>query len=101
MYCPRCGQELERVNGVWTCTRGNMPLSPHLSAELTDVYLRKIRNAEFRPTTFKWGGVWYCPGCGVPLQERDGLMMCPQCGQSLNEFLFDLLELHPHKEVAS
>jgi hypothetical protein len=99
MYCPKCGDLLEQINGVWTCRRGDMPLSDHLSAALVDRYVLKIRASEHRPAPFRWGGVWYCPGCGVQAQERDGLVACHECGESLNEFLYELIELHPHKDM--
>jgi hypothetical protein len=99
MYCPKCGDVLEQINGVWTCRRGDMPLSNHLSAAFVDQYVLKIRANEHRPVAFRWGGVWYCPGCGIRLEERDGLVACHECGQSLNEFLHELIELHPHKDM--
>jgi predicted amidophosphoribosyltransferase len=97
MYCPKCGKDMEQINGVWTCRRGDMPLSERVSAAFVDTYVLKIRANEHKRTALKWGGVWYCPGCGVRLQEQDGLLACRECGRSLNEFLYDLIELHPHK----
>lgn len=89
---------MEDINGVWTCRRGDMPLSPRLSAAFVDRYVLKSRApAEHRRAAVRWGGVWYCPGCGVRLEERDGSVACHECGQSLNEFLYELIEVHPHK----
>jgi hypothetical protein len=99
MYCPKCGDVLEQINGVWVCRRGDMPLSNRLSAAFEDQYVLKIRATEYRPAALRWGGVWYCPGCGVRLEERDGLVACHECGRSLNEFLHELIELHPHQDM--
>jgi hypothetical protein len=99
MFCPKCGESLDQVDGVWACRRGEMPLSGHLSAEFTEIYVLKIRASEPHRATFQWGGTWYCPGCGVRFEEQAGMMTCDQCGQSLNEFLFELVEFHPHKDV--
>jgi len=97
MFCPKCGDKMGQVNGLWTCRRGEMPLSPRMSEIFTDIYVLKNRPSEHRPITFKRGGLWYCPGCGVPAEERDGSVTCNQCGQFLDEFLWHLIELHPHR----
>jgi hypothetical protein len=86
------------VNGEWTCLRGGMGLSEIVSRGMMDVYVKKSRSSVERPSTFTWGGVWYCPGCGIQLSEHEGLVACGQCGQSLNEFLWQLVELHPHTD---
>ena len=39
--------------------------------------------------------LWYCPSCGTP---TDGEMRCPDCARSLRDFLYDLVELHPHTD---
>ena len=52
MFCPKCGETLEQIAGVWTCRRGDMSLSGQLSAALADVYVHKIRTAKPHPVTF-------------------------------------------------
>jgi predicted amidophosphoribosyltransferase len=99
MFCPKCGETLEQIDGAWTCRRGGMPLSPRLSAGFTDVYVLKTSTAQPGRATFLWAGTWYCPGCGIQTEEQAGTVVCPRCRQSLNEFLYDLIELHPHKDV--
>jgi hypothetical protein len=96
VFCPKCSEEMEQINGVWACRRGEMPLSLHMSTAFTDVYVLKTRTSD-RRATFKWGGVWYCPGCGVPAEEREGSVKCNRCGRFLDEFLYQLIEHHPHK----
>ena len=97
MFCPKCGEEMQQINGLWACGRGEMPINALVSKAFTDVYILKIRTAEQRPVAFQMGGPWYCPGCGVPAEMRDGSLTCNQCGQSLDEFLWHLIELHPHR----
>jgi hypothetical protein len=92
MFCAKCGDE---ADGVWLCRRGNMPLSLHLTEQLLDIYLRTVRDSTPKPR-LSWGGNWWCPGCGSRLSEVDGLVECEQCGHPLNEFLRELVELHPH-----
>jgi predicted RNA-binding Zn-ribbon protein involved in translation (DUF1610 family) len=96
VYCPKCGDELEQADGVWLCRRGDMPLSSHVAQRLLNVYVRKVRDSVPKPR-LKWGGDWWCPGCGRRLSEEDGLVECKQCRQSLNEFLYELIEVHPHR----
>jgi ClpA/ClpB-like protein len=38
---------------------------------------------------------WFCPGCGVPLDESN---CCPQCGHSIRDQIYPLVELHPHSD---
>lgn len=100
MFCPKCGEEMEQSSGIWICGRGEMHLSALLSRAFTDVYLLKTRPPENQPVNFKVDGPWYCPGCGIPAEAQNGSVTCSQCGQSLNEFLWPLVELHPHKAKA-
>jgi len=96
MYCPKCGDELQNVRGALTCLRGDMPLSPSLSAAFTEIFVHKSRTAPCHRNAHLISGAWYCPGCGIPLVEELGSTVCPRCNQSLDEFLFPLIELHPH-----
>lgn len=75
-----------------------MPLSDQLSAALTNAFIRNTRIIQHRRLSFEVGGTWYCPGCGMRVIEDDGSITCAECGQSLNDFIFPLIELHPHKE---
>jgi rubrerythrin len=45
-----------------------------------------------------WSG-WFCPGCGVPMEETSEPrnVKCPKCGRCLGKFVWALIEHHPHK----
>lgn len=94
MYCPHCGREMRLVDGVFACDAGGMSLSPHLHGILT----QRFPEQRLRPSGVEVGRRltrWFCPGCGVPLGPG---MVCGQCGQSIQDLLFQLVELHPHAE---
>jgi rubredoxin len=98
MYCPVCGDELAVVTGTLTCVRGDMPLSDDLSAGLTEAFALKVRPTQ-RRLSFIPGGNWYCPVCGVGMIATDGSVTCPSCGGLLNDFVYPLIEFHPHRNV--
>jgi uncharacterized Zn finger protein (UPF0148 family) len=94
MFCPKCASVLVRRHGELTCVPGDMGLSRHLEALLTERY--GLHTPPLR------GGVssaetasWYCPGCGVSLASD---LRCPQCQQSLQDLQYPLTEFHPHAE---
>lgn len=71
-------------------------MSRRLSDALTDVYERRTRHPTATPTKVA-SGEWFCPGCGVAMVTEPGVAVsCPSCGQRLNEFLVELVELHSH-----
>jgi hypothetical protein len=37
----------------------------------------------------------FCPGCGVPVDDR---LMCACCGRGFQDLMFHLIELHPHDD---
>jgi uncharacterized Zn finger protein (UPF0148 family) len=96
MYCPKCGNPLEKIKGELTCVAGGMGLSQSLEQSFHDCYVSQVRKPN--ESTFKGrvGGKWFCPGCGVPLVEESGAIRCPTCKRSLNEFLRPLFDTHPH-----
>lgn len=94
MYCPHCGRVMERQDGVLTCSTGGVGFSQAVQEILI------ARFPEERPRT--WGEKvgrsrfgWFCPGCGVPLGAG---MKCGECGQSIADLLYTLVELHPHHD---
>ena len=99
MYCPKCGDALKRhSNGELTCERGEMALSQHLERGLTECFVDRTRIPRAAPLSFRVGGSWSCPGCGVAMAEIEpGLVVCSKCGLSLGEFIPQLVELHPHR----
>lgn len=96
MFCPKCNDELVRINKELTCLRGQMGLSQHLEHRLTEYFILKISEPSEFKFSFLVGGKWFCPGCGVQMIEKDGFIRCPQCDLSLNKFIRPLVEQHPH-----
>ncbi|MCC2669840.1 MAG: hypothetical protein K0Q72_2311 [Armatimonadetes bacterium] len=97
LFCPRCGVPFTDVNGVLTCVPGDMPLSTNLSRDLIECYVAETRKPRETVFSFQVGGTWFCPGCGVPVQEQNSLLICPHCTRSINDFIHRLMELHPHR----
>lgn len=99
MYCPKCGDVLERrSDGELACEQGDMGLSRHLERGLTECFVERTRKPTATPLPFRVGGSWSCPGCGIAmLEDPPGLVACPRCGLSLGEFVHELVELHPHR----
>lgn len=103
LHCPRCGQIMTRsAAGELVCVRGQMHLARELENRFRDCYVTKISAPRDGINTYngklsRVGGKWFCPGCGIPAQELiDGDLRCPQCAQSLVEFVYALIERHPH-----
>jgi uncharacterized Zn finger protein (UPF0148 family) len=103
VYCPKCGDPLKRrPNGELTCDRGEMALSQHIEQELTECFVDRTRVPSTALLPFAVGGSWFCPGCGAPMGETEpGLIMCVRCNRSIGEFIRELVDLHPHKEVSA
>lgn len=76
------------------CLSGDMELSRNLHDRLSDVFINHSRRAESK--AFRWGGRWFCPGCGTPMKTEDAHVRCETCGEYLDEFIHSLVELHPH-----
>lgn len=94
MFCPHCGATMIETGGESCCERTGMPLSRRLRAGLTEVFIDRARASKRRPEgMIRLRDPFFCPGCGVQLLA-DG---CPQCGEVLDEFAHDIVELHPHK----
>jgi hypothetical protein len=60
---------------------------------------RSVRPIEPTPASFRRGGVWFCPGCGIQMEDAPGTngVKCTQCGGNLGPFIYKLVELHPHR----
>ncbi|QEL16357.1 hypothetical protein PX52LOC_03306 [Limnoglobus roseus] len=94
MYFPHCGRTMQILDGVYTCVNGDMPLSGAMHEILT----QRFPVQRPRPEAVEVGRLitrWYCPGCGIPL---DAGMVCTECGKSIHDQLFRLVELHPHAD---
>ncbi len=93
MYCPKCCALMSNATGAWMCTNG-LELSANFGEKLEATYRSAFRGG--RAGSFKLQpGVWYCPSCGIQLDEQ---MSCDECGKSLRPFLYELVELHPHPD---
>lgn len=97
MLCPMCGEELTEVDGNLRCVPGDMWLSPKMRADLNECFVERTRMPREFAFSFRFGGKWFCPGCGVRTEEEGGQVVCPRCSRALDEFLNALLELHPHR----
>jgi hypothetical protein len=97
MYCPKCREVLQHSRGTYKCLRGDMELSRNLADQLSACFVAKTEEPG-EAVTFKVGGQWFCPGCGIALKvEIPGTASCPQCGRTIGRSLmFQLVELHPH-----
>jgi uncharacterized Zn finger protein (UPF0148 family) len=99
MFCPFCGDQFVRRNGELYCASGEMGLSQMLEELLTLQYGGLLHISVERPDFLPYyqGGLeWFCPACGIPL---DNELTCGQCGHSLENRVYDLVEFHPHKRV--
>ena len=103
MHCPKCGDILsESADGDLVCVRGQMGLSLDLAQRLRACYVTQSRQPREGVFTYGdrplWiGGRWFCPGCGVAIPEHSpGDLRCPVCSRSLSEFVYVLVERHPH-----
>ena len=99
MFCPKCGDELIEAEDGISCVRGEMILSPHLALRFKQCFIDRVDRPREARFSFPVGGRWFCPGCGVEMLEEDGHIRCPRCNCSLNEFIHQLVELHPHRRV--
>jgi hypothetical protein len=93
LFCPRCAAAMDRSGGELTCLPGDMGLSRRLETALLGRFGGRVNADAPAPTP---GSSWYCPACRLPIGEG---MTCGACGESLREFLFQLVELHPHRKI--
>lgn len=97
MFCPRCGDVLTRIeDGRLMCINGQMEVTKALEKKLEECYVLKLRQPREGKFSSRIGGQWFCPQCGVLIQEQDGDLRCSSCHQTINEFIFSLVEFHPH-----
>ena len=99
MFCPKCGEVMQKRSGTYECVAGNMPLSEYMARELYASFVAKSQPPEAFVSRgkFRFGGTWYCPGCGVAMvEESPGEVRCPLCRRDIAKYLYGLVELHPH-----
>jgi hypothetical protein len=100
MFCPKCGDAMSEDGPEIECVRGQMGLSQFLAKRLSDSFVaRSVPPKEPVPIGYRIGGTWFCPGCGVEMEEVAGTngMICPDCKGNLGPFIFELVEFHPHR----
>ncbi len=102
MYCPKCGAVMvgrhnSRVDAdVFYCATGDMECSLHLTRRLMERYgAIKISLSLPRqhPGLKRHALQWYCPACGVGLNDQ---LECEACGKLPRDLIYQLIELHPH-----
>ncbi len=98
MFCPRCGDQMFQLGGVYHCERGEMELSVLTADELIEAFLDTPRAEHFRPIAYEPDVKLFCPRCGVEMRKGNGMIQCPRCGRCLNRFVRQLMELHPHRD---
>jgi hypothetical protein len=98
MHCPKCGNRLAREGATWTCARGNMPLSQRLNDLFEARFISGTDARKPGEMSYHVGVTWYCPGCGIAMDEAEGNIACSRCGGMLNDVIWDLIELHPHEQ---
>lgn len=104
MFCPKCGDVLRETNDTFKCLRGEMEMSRHLATHLYACFVTQSEDPKEPPLpseityTGSVGGRWFCPGCGVLMEERTPwAVRCPRCERSIWQFIRELIEIHPHR----
>jgi Zn-finger nucleic acid-binding protein len=92
MFCPKCNAVLVQHADELKCVPGDMALSKNLEQALTERYKSHAPLKQFDSATGPMRA-WYCPGCGVSLDDE---LVCPHCQISLSDLQQTLVELHPH-----
>src|ERR1051325_6130329 len=98
MYCPRCGELLVSKNGTYFCVKGNMELSKRVAEDLHCSFLTESQQPfdHAYKNSFHVGGKWFCPRCGVAMQEESsGEIRFPQCSRNIAKYIYQLVELNP------
>ena len=96
MYCPKCGDELTEHDGELCCAVGDMSLSQKLEEILTQRYSagsESVLPATVYDRQIHGGLNWFCPGCGIRLNEE---LHCESCRKHIRDSVRTLVELHPH-----
>ena len=101
MHCTRCGSQMRPTEtGELVCAKTGAHLSRVAAESLQECFIDRRRIPSSSPLSFRSGGPWFCPACGVDMTVGDGSVQCPQCDRFLNEFVHALVDLNPHPAVA-
>jgi hypothetical protein len=96
MYCPKCGREMIKKDDHYYCDAGDMYLSKSVSQGLFDTFISRIMPPKDSQWRYGIGGEWYCPADAARMIEDNGYITCPACHLFINEFVYQLIERHPH-----
>ena len=85
---------------MFLCERGQMELSQFMAERLYSGFVSKTEEPEdfrFTKAGYRFGGQWFCPGCGVLMnEETPGAVKCPERRRNIGKYLRQLVDLHPH-----
>lgn len=78
-----------------------MKLSPHMLARLQSY----VEAAPADRTGRRWDNPlvgdasrWFCPACGTSTELVDSYLTCTECGGVLNDYVYELFEMHQHRD---
>lgn len=100
LHCPWCGDPLVETADGLTCLAGNMELSENMRQALTTAFGPGGATDNTPWQRYMPGGAWFCPACGTPMETADYSVNCHRCGRTLNRYIYQLVERHPHADVA-
>lgn len=108
LYCPKCGESFSiatwdsisgRMSEELYCEPGEMGLADRLREIFEARYLRGEPQDPHPTYNAQLHGhlrCWFCPGCGVHLDEHGA---CPRCHYHQRDVSYHLVEIHPHRDV--
>lgn len=103
MFCPKCGSLLEvrhrHQSEYLYCPPGDMELAQAVRRILERRHVDgepQTPKPQFSQQLHGFLHRWYCPGCGVHLNEQGE---CPRCGYHLRDLVVPLIEIHPHRPI--
>lgn len=99
MFCPRCGDEMILNKNELYCRKGNMYLSQRMFDKLTETFILKIHQPKNHHLLRGLDSQWFCPKHGEQMINKNGYTRCPICDLSISEFIYELIQFNPHKEI--
>ena len=97
MFCAKCGSPLStQADGAFVCPRGlvfTLDFSRRLRARYGDQ-----GEDSGPPVSGEVGKDWFCPRCGIPIDNARRDPACRKCGVSLQPLVYWLIERHPHPD---
>lgn len=93
-HCPKCALPVWRDGKLWKCASGGLEFAAGTGRAMGERFAHPMGEGPFEPKPMAIG-VWYCPMCASRLGPSYG---CATCGASLREYVFKLVEFHPHAD---